>query len=325
MRCSSQATKLIVSVSVTSGSTRHGGQLRGADEPLPRPVRGDIGRLVTSKLLANCKPPLSDIHDPSMPNTRSRSRDKQGFNRSELVMWDGEKGKHNLQRTRLSEWDTAPFADYIGRWCDRLLLGDPAQRCAVLEAPPSMALLTESVTRVLRSHPLLRAEDVLVVRHSSLSELGSMKFEPLSCDVAYAQVLREWLKFLAMRKQQQNDLCVNSLVIGTGSEAPLVPFSGGEMISTISPRVVPLGAFACAFWVSDPMKASAYLVGDPSTNLRLWRTMQQAMLSTRDAAVLEAHAEGKSVSRNLRGNSTAYQAERIIERERRQHGVRGRW
>jgi hypothetical protein len=233
-------------------------------------------------------------------------------------------------RRRLFEWDTAPFPDYNGRWCDRLLLGPEgaATRSAVLEPLPGME--HESVLRVLRTHRHLRSSDVLVVRAAPDMAMAHMRFRALvQADATYAAAAKSWAELISGVGTSQEFL---SLCVGVGSAEPLMaPLRDISEKAVVGQRVLPLGAFACALWACSPSKAVEYIDTETAVGLlapslreeRLWRTMQASMLSTRDAAVLEAYSQGRSVDRNLRGDATVYQAQQLLHEER--GNVSGRW
>lgn len=338
-RCSPVPVKLVVGLCMTWGSLQ-----RHPAPGCPAAVFGDVGRLLTTQLLRTCNPAPSDVHDPTVPHSRSRSRGRDGKDRESLMPAGAAASRRSgFWRKPQAEWDTAPFQDYGGRWCNRLLLGPDdvggAKRTALLEPVPGTE--DESLTRVFRSHRHLKPSDVLFVRACTELPLGTMRFRHL-CESepvlptragGFRASVAHWKELLLSPTGSQSALSeFPSLCIGISSCAPMQPLDGtAAEWPAVTQRILPLGAFACALWTFAPVQAAKLLLESTTCSLqpptdkedRLWRRMQTSLLSTRDAAVLEAFSEGRSVERNLRGDATAYQAEQILRREGKR--IFGRW
>lgn len=280
-----------------------------------------IGRAVVQEILATCNAPKSDVHDPSKADGRSRTRDKFGHNRRDFVGWsETDKSKH---RARHEAWDTAPMCDFGGVWCDRLVLGEPARRSAVLQPVWGVESSGDSLAMVFQAHPALLPEHVLLVAEDHSLPIGTSTMsqcrnvDPQSCHVG----VQSCLKAVGRSRGAQRATDTWTLRVGVGSScAPLEEFSTVEWSQSIARYVIPFNAFLAAFWCSSPVKATEYLAKQKSAleapNLRLWRTMQRSMLSTRDEAIMEAYKSGHGVSKMMSPDKVALEADKIVERSR---------
>nr|CCC94133.1 unnamed protein product [Trypanosoma congolense IL3000] len=291
-------------------------------------TRGALGRLVARRLLETCSPSPSDIHNPDQ--NRMHARDAKGKARR----GGGYRGRDQLWKhsssyggTRLREfgrnaqtWDSERVPDYMGLWCDRLLLGEHTtlQRCALLEPRVPLLMIGESLERVLLAHQHLKANDVLFVFGSCCSPFGVVKLVPFDDDLLSITHGGTpcWYQSIGsvLRRLQGERATASALVLGLGDKHGLhSPFEPEER-SLVQSRIVPLLGFTCALWTLSPVKALEYLQSNPANNPRLWSTMQSSMLSTRDAAVLRALETGKTLDARLSQQHTIYLGETLLSR-----------
>lgn len=174
----SSVERLVVALglfSTASPSSKHhrssGGMLEGS-------TRASAACCVFPALIHHCQPPPSDIHDPD--ETRAAARSAKGTPRDYYSSYTQEisrPSRYRIPLRRPQTWDSAPVPDFMGRWCDRLLLGDTnsPQRTAVLlpTAPP--VFQPECIRRVALSHPQLSQKDVLLVDTSPALPFGVLR------------------------------------------------------------------------------------------------------------------------------------------------------
>lgn len=144
-------------------------------------------------IFRNCRPPLNDIHNPEQ--CRFAARDAKGEGRAYYQAYTQAQkkcrrrqhgsrgsggGSESLRRPQ--QWDSAPVPDFMGVWCDRLLLGDSAspKRTALLcpHVPPLFQ--PQALQQVARSHDQLTPSDVLFVDTTPSLPVGLVRLGTLS-------------------------------------------------------------------------------------------------------------------------------------------------
>ncbi|GET91766.1 hypothetical protein, conserved [Leishmania tarentolae] len=299
-----------------------------------RESRGAIATRVAQHLLLQCQPSPSDVHNPD--TTRAHARDRQGRPRNfyEAHTMQARRGRRGRTETLRSPqtWDSSRVIDYMGVWCDRLLLGDarhPA-RCALLEPNVPEVMWGEAIARVAQSHRHLGSKDVLVVSASEGLPFGVVRLcadaaEPTNRSPPTPHLTIPSITTLpdALRLFKHSSNEISRLHIGIGSEhGTCAPFAQDEAIHA-QRFLVPLCSFVAALWSANPVRASEYVASATATpgtltedtaNVRLWRTMQHSMLSTRDSAVLNAYYEDGALDARLSQNHTRYLAETLLQR-----------
>lgn len=292
-------------------------------------ARGALGSRVAQQILDTCAPAPSDIHNPDA--TRLHARDAFGRARQECGPHRRERffrraGSGGSVRTFGSvrspqTWDSERVVDYMGVWCDRLLLGEHTNpsRCALLEPRVPPVMLGESLERVLLAHRGLRSADILFVFASFSFPLGVVRLASYSDGLLLSPrggpscYRRDSLGAVMHRLAGPPD-AASALLIGVGDAyGPLFPLTAEEK-TVVASRIVPLAGFTCALWSVNPSKASEYLQSNPRDNARLWRTMQSSMLSTRDTAVLRAYADDRPLDARMSQRQTSYLAETLLSR-----------
>ncbi|CAJ1991984.1 hypothetical protein conserved [Leishmania donovani] len=299
-----------------------------------RESRGAVATRVTQHLLLQCRPSPSDVHNPD--TTRAHARDRQGRARNFYESYTMRARRGRLGRTETlrspQTWDSSRVVDYMGVWCDRLLLGDARYpvRCALLEPHVPEVMWGEAVARVAQSHRHLDSTDVLVVSACGALPFGVVR---LCTDAAESGNARPPTSNLAMpgiatledalRLFTRSTSGPSRLHIGIGSEhGTCAPFAQHET-PHVQRFLVPLCSFVAALWSVSPVKASEYVASVTATpetltegtaNRRLWRTMQHSMLSTRDSAVLNAYYKEDVLDARLSRNHTRYLAETLLRR-----------
>ncbi|CAJ1014030.1 hypothetical protein Q4I30_000155 [Leishmania utingensis] len=299
-----------------------------------RESRGAVATRVSKHLLLQCHPSPSDVHNPD--TTRAHARDRQGrarvfYEAHTMQVRHSRRGRTETLRSPQT-WDSSRVVDYMGMWCDRLLLGDarhPA-RCALLEPHVPEVMWGEAVARVAQSHRHLGSKDVLLVSACETLPFGVVRLctdaaETWSTSLPLSSLSMPGIATLAdaLRLFMPSDSGPSCLRIGIGSEhgtgAPLMQH---EVVHE-QRFLVPLCSFVAALWCANPVKASKYVssvtakpesLTDSTANLRLWRMMQHSMLSTRDSAVLNAYYNDDYLDARLSQNHTRYLAETLIRR-----------
>ncbi|KAG5469641.1 hypothetical protein CUR178_01778 [Leishmania enriettii] len=296
--------------------------------------RGAVATRVSQQLLLRCRPSPSDVHNPD--RTRAHARDRQGRPRSfyEAHTLQARRGRRGRTETLRGPqtWDSSRVVDFMGVWCDRLLLGDarhPA-RCALLEPQVPEEMWGEAVARVAQSHRHLCSEDVLLVSAQEALPFGVVRLctDAVVTESASSSASSGTMPGMvtlpdALRLFKRSTVGPFRLHIGIGSDhgtsAPLAQY---EALS-VQRFVVPLCSFAVALWSANPAKASEYVASvaakpesltDGTANLRLWGTMQHSMLSTRDSAVLAACYNDGVLDARLSLDHTRYLAETLLRR-----------
>ncbi|KAG5469286.1 hypothetical protein LSCM1_02501 [Leishmania martiniquensis] len=298
-----------------------------------RESRGAVATLVSKQLLLRCHPSPSDVHNPD--TTRVHARDRQGrprnfYDAQTMQARRGRRGRTEALRSPQT-WDSSRVVDFMGVWCDRLLLGDarhPA-RCALLEPHVPEAMRGEAVARVAQSHRHLGSEDVLLVSAWEALPFGVVR---LCADAAETKrttspstlTIPGMLNLSdAVRLFKRSTVGPFRLQIGIGAEhGTSAPFAHGEARHARR-FLVPLCSFVAALWSVNPVKAAEYVASvtaapealtDSTANLRLWHTMQHSMLSTRDTAVLNAYYSDSVLDARLSRDHTRYLAETLLRR-----------
>jgi len=267
------------------------------EQKLPA-CRKDVALCIARQLLSTCAPSPSDIHSKGRLNSQSRSRDERGINRGERTRAT-KRDPWNWRRTH--SWDTSPFQHLGSLWCDRLLLGDPAVRTALLLASEDEADI--SIQQVRQQYPHIAPRDIVVVTADGGLDVGAMS---LNCDV--------WNGMGRQTVVSPTPGQVWVLKVGYGrGAAPLGLFSIDEEVR-VRNTLAPLASFVASLWTAEPERAASYLASNPSQNTRLWATMQSSMLSYRDEAVLKAHRDDRPVGANMGRHGTRYQAKKILDR-----------
>lgn len=316
----------------------------GSDgSPTAQDTRGALGLKVAQRLLQHCQPGLSDVHDTDV--TRAHARDRKGRPRIFYAAHAqqhrrGGRGRGEVLRTPQT-WDSSPVADFMGLWCDRLLLGDdrhPA-RCALLEPHVPPLLWGESVMRVAQSHRYLASKDVLLVEAVEGLPFGVVRLhtaQPPSeaagqpgrahASSSSSHLLQGATSVTeAVKYFQAPHVSSSFLRLGIGSEhGPRSALAIDEAL--LADRLLlPLCAFTAALWTANPERAAEYVAAATATpttlaaaqaNQRLWGTMQHAMLSTRDTALLRAYFNEEVLDARFSPAQTRYFAESLLQRLR---------
>ncbi|KAG5494988.1 hypothetical protein JKF63_02040 [Porcisia hertigi] len=296
--------------------------------------RGAVAARVSRHLLAQCNPPPSDIHNPD--TTRVHARDRQGRPRNfyeahTMQVRRGRRGRTDILRSP-QMWDSSRVVDYMGVWCDRLLLGDarhPA-RSALLEPHVPEVMWGEAVARVAQSHRQLSSKDILLVSACEALPFGVVRLDTGAMDTGNTSPQISTLALPgiatladALRLFRHSANGPSRLRIGIGSEHGACALFLPEEVSYAERLLVPLSSFAAALWSVNAAKASAYVASataapdtltDSTANLRLWRTMQHSMLSTRDTALLNAYYSDGVLDARLSCDHTRYLAETLLRR-----------
>ncbi|ORC90471.1 uncharacterized protein TM35_000082690 [Trypanosoma theileri] len=292
-------------------------------------MRGALGNRVAQQILNTCSPSPSDIHNPDV--NRLHPRDALGRARRQQnhhqrkVFFKGTSAVGSVRRhgsiRNPQTWDSERVVDYLGVWCDRLLLGEHTNpsRCALLEPRVPPIMFGESLERVLRSHRNFQSSDLLFIFGSSQFEFGTMRLISYYDDLLtfpnggpstyQHSSIGEVLQRLAGPPN-----AAYALVLGIGdSNGVFAPLTAEENVIA-NDRIIPLASFTSALWTVDPKKAMEYLLSNPRENLRLWRTMQSSLLSTRDTAVLRAYESGVPLDARISQQQTNYLAETLLSR-----------
>ncbi|EAN85530.1 hypothetical protein C3747_19g259 [Trypanosoma cruzi] len=292
-------------------------------------ARGALGNRVAQQILGTCAPAPSDIHNPD--KNRLHARNAHGRARQNHCYHRGERffrgmAVNGLVRSRGSirspqVWDSEPVVDYMGLWCDRLLLGEHTNpsRCALLEPRAPFVMVGESLERVLLAHRNFQGADILFVFASSCFPFGALRL--VSFNDALLNIPRGGpsvyqhnsigtiLNRLALSSDE-----ASAIVMGVGDTHGLLVSLTAEERAMCESRILPLVSFAAALWTVNPAKAREYLQSNPKDNMRLWRTMQSSMLSTRDTAVLRAYESGRPLDARISQRQTIYLAETLLSR-----------
>ncbi|CUG90494.1 Hypothetical protein, putative [Bodo saltans] len=279
-----------------------------------------LPRTVGHALLKKCRVPAPDIHDPTNMSQRSRHRDASGKNRALSYTLSKNGPRKHIQH---DSWDTAPFCDVGGLWCDRLLLGEPMVRSALLL--PYSLLAKESLRRVADSHPYLVTGPESTLLIASTDRLDAMKLhmEPIGGPLMETllpshQGVQDCVDVLDQRHQRGDEIDV--LWIGTGSDTPLLAPMDAASVRKFEDDVVPVATFFAAMWASSPPQAKDMLNDGRwrqwslEQRKRILSSMQQSMISTRDEHVLKCYSGGVAVSPRLNRNATIYEAGKVLER-----------
>lgn len=121
-------------------------------------------------LFRQCQPPLNDVHNPD--RCRVAARDAAGVARAYYEAHTrslaSKRSRRAFSATALrkpQQWDSSPVVDYMGVWCDRLLLGEETRpsRTALLRPCVPPFFQAEAIQRVAHAEPHLKASDVLLV------------------------------------------------------------------------------------------------------------------------------------------------------------------
>ena len=279
-------------------------------------ARQNIGFQITTRLLMQCRVSPVDVHDPSRGASRSSSRQKNGTDRVDVVVWGRErKPSHQV---KVTTWDTPAFCDFGGVWCDRLLLGEPPLRCAVLQPHTTMRYSGESLVLVLRAFGHLDVCDFLIVAPSSVLPLGRQQIIGLrnAHTLVNALTVQNITSQLSLECEPSALSSTSVLCVGiNGATKEDENFSALEqkMVNNI---VVPFCTYLAALWVTNPARAvELALVKDPLlfTSQRQWATLQSSMLSSRDSAVLSAYQQGIPIGDAYDWSRTQREAFKILE------------
>ncbi|RNF04475.1 hypothetical protein TraAM80_05122 [Trypanosoma rangeli] len=292
-------------------------------------ARGALGNRVAQQILSTCAPSPSDIHNPDKNRLHARdafgrARQKQCPNKGERFFKDVTGNGFGRIRGSMrgpQTWDSDRVVDYMGVWCDRLLLGEETNpsRCALLEPQVPFVMVGESLERVLLSHRNFKGADIIFVFSSSCFPFGVLRLVPFTDALltlpnggpsAYPH---SSIGTVLNRLTSSGDKAA-AIVMGVGNtHGLLIPLTAEER-AVCDTRIVPLASFATALWTVNPAKAAEYLQSSPKDNMRLWRTMQSSMLSTRDTAVLRAYEGGRPLDARMSQHQTAYLAETLLSR-----------
>jgi hypothetical protein len=275
-----------------------------------------IGRL----LLTTCRVPPADIHDASNVHQRSHHRDARGNNRTKSYTIS-KKGPR--KHSHLEAWDTARFSDVGGVWCDRLLLGEPSVRSAMLL--PIGLPTKESLKRVAHSHPYLVAgpDTTLLIASTDRLDAGKLHLEPIGGGMMETllpshQGVQDCVELLDQRHRRGDE--VDVLWIGVGAETPLLTPMDAAMVRTFETTVAPVATFFASMWTSSPTQAKETLNTGRWRNWsseqrqRILSSMQQSMVSTRDEHILKCYSAGVAVSGSVGRNATIYEAGKVLDR-----------
>lgn len=295
-------------------------------------TRGAVGAAVAQRLLQRCQPGPSDVHDADV--TRADARDRRGQPRvfyaaQERQRRRGRHGRRETVRTPQT-WDSCRVADFMGVWCDRLLLGDARHpsRAAVLEPRVPPLLWGEAVMRVAQAHRHLALQDVLVVQAEPTLAFGLARLHPTtpSPSASPSSALGGTVGMAeALQYFQRPQTGASYLLVGIGDEHGARTPLSVEEAALVDTRLLPLCAFAAALWTANPAKAAEYVAASTATpetlaateaNQRLWATMQHAMLSTRDTALLRAYFNDEVLDARFNPAQTRYFAESLLQRLR---------
>jgi hypothetical protein len=288
----------------------------GGNASVSRSTRAAVPLIIGSTLLSHCRVPPSDIHDSSNSKGRSNTRDENGANCSRTFLV----GKQRVHRPR-EMWDTAPFCDYRGLWCDRLLLGEPPTRCALLlpqgPAGESLELVLQSQRQFMQSPNstmLLAATDRLQKGELLFEAVGGEHMEVLLPHHEGVQACVALLDRVHGRGDQ-----VDVLWVGVGSDVPMMrPMDAADTVYFAS-DVVPVVAFFAAMWASSPLHAKdavnkhQWQRWSAEQRDRILTSMQQSMISTRNEHLLRAYVEGRPASLRMNMQSTIYEAAKVLE------------
>ncbi|RNF24680.1 uncharacterized protein Tco025E_02439 [Trypanosoma conorhini] len=292
-------------------------------------ARGALGNRVAQQILGTCAPAPSDIHNPD--KNRLHARDALGRARQKQCSRRGEfffKGAAGNGALRIrggmrspQSWDSERVVDYMGIWCDRLLLGEHTNptRCALLEPQVPFLMFGESLERVLLAHRKFTAVDLLFVFSSSCVPFGVLRLAPFTDALLTlpsggpAAYPHNSIGTVLSRLTSSPEKA-SAIVIGVGGAHGLLTALTAEERAECDTRIVPLASFATALWTVNPAKATEFLQSNPKDNARLWRTMQSSMLSTRDTAVLRAYEGGRPLDARMSRQQTTYLAETLLSR-----------
>ncbi|KPA76837.1 hypothetical protein ABB37_07638 [Leptomonas pyrrhocoris] len=315
------------------------------DGALVSRTRGALATRVTQHLLRHCQPGQSDVHNPEV--TRANARDRHGRPRLFYAAQERQRrrgnrhGRGEALRTPQT-WDTSRVVDFMGVWCDRLLLGDDRRpsRCAVLEPHVPPMLWGESIARVAQSHRCLSRDDILVVKSDESLPFGvvRLRFEAPACTAAAAATTASAVQTSSASFLRGTTTVSEALKLFTAPQRPpsylqlgIGADHGTQSLFTTEEThfadhlLLPLCTFTAALWTASPHKAADYvaaLTARPETlteataNHRLWRTMQHAMLSTRDTALLRAYFSDAALDARFSPAQTRYFAETLLRRLR---------
>lgn len=157
--------------------------------------RASVACRLEDYIFRNCRPSLNDIHDPE--RCRFTARDGKGEGRAYYHAYtqaqkqrhrrraiDDAPGRHGGRESlrRPQQWDSAPVPDFMGVWCDRLLLGDERSpmRTALLRPYVPPLFQPQAIQQVGRSHGTLRAPEVLLVDTTPALPVGILRLGKLS-------------------------------------------------------------------------------------------------------------------------------------------------
>ncbi|EPY26976.1 hypothetical protein STCU_01723 [Strigomonas culicis] len=301
--------------------------------------RASVPCRVSQLLLRQCRVPPNDVHDPD--KTRLHARDKSGSPRAHYSAVDRQaaggrrsRGRDSTALRRPQTWDSEKVPDFMGVWCDRLLLGhvDAPSRTALLEPHVPLAFQGEALERVLRAHRYVAPKDVLLVSATPMLPFGVVRLSAAGrqgglrlCDAAPSPAGASFasLAEVLRRTARANAPPHATLWLGVGGEmGPQSPFTAAEE-DRLRTLLVPLAAFGSALWTVNPTKSAEYVASltkeaDSLTyknaNLRLWKMMQASMLSTRDCALLRSQLTGDPLDARLGAQQRDYFAQTLLQR-----------
>lgn len=318
------------------------------------PARGAAACRIEDTLFGTCRPPPNDIHDPDRCRVPERNKhgNYRAYHHAYTQSVSSHHRHHGYHLRRPQQWDSAPVTDCMGLWCDRLLLGDDAQpkRSALLRPYAPLPLQPEAVVRAAQAHQYLTPEDVLMVDTTPALPVGVIRLwtleqwkasqsemwrgshehirSALNKSVSWVAALEDATALLTPFSAPRASLegVPTVLALGCGEEMSPEEFFNEAEEKVMQSLVVPLAAFTAALWTINPQIAEEYVrtqtplpssftVASPvKPNHRLWKTMQNSMLSTRDTALLSAYFSNTRLDKRLCVMHQTYLAETLLQR-----------
>lgn len=188
-------------------------------------ARSAVACRVEEVLFKNCRPPLNDIHNPD--RCRVAARDASGSARAYYdahtrSLAASKRTRRSLAATALrkpQQWDSSPVMDYMGVWCDRLLLGEETRPCraALLRPCVPPCFQPEAMQRVAHALPHLKASDVLLVDATPHLPFGSVRL--LDWETLMQCSNLNWEGSLVQRRWRQMDSSVTERRIPSSTDS----------------------------------------------------------------------------------------------------------